>query len=477
MSEKIRYIGVDPNKLLPPVYKQMIEFFMPNKDRSRYTMIESTIQDAKLPNEKVDLIFTSPPYFKIEQYQNNGEVKDSNEEEWFNNFLAILITKTCAQLNMGGHLVLVINQMPGEHYIQRMIDYVYEMGDMHYLGIISYSNKALRNPQPMFIWEKSKTVPVDLYNPKMVITQHVVQSTDKKEIKFSVFRDDLLRGGTKQRALVPLLNSVKKQKFIYASPQQGFAQIALAYAAKLTHKTAVVFLMKPRIPHYRHNATKLALSHGNIKLCEIPNGHLKLLQEKSEEYHAKNPDSYLMAFGGGSELYKKELEKSLKSAIPKTVKPARIWVSAGSATVLDVLYNIFPKSEFCVVQVGKKVWPDQLQLKRTTLYVSDENYVDDAKIRPPYPANGHYEAKLWKYFLLYGKSGDYIFNVAGDPPDLENHQKKNNQMLRSLRPNHKFNHSGKGKGKGKGYNRGKGNNRGKGKGNNRERTTINSAKW
>jgi 16S rRNA G966 N2-methylase RsmD len=446
MSQGIRYVGVDPNESLPPNYQKMIEFCMPSKNRKKYTMLKNTIQDVKLPDEKFDLVFTSPPYFKIEQYQNKGEVKDSTENEWFDNFLAILLKKTCSYLNYGGHIVLVINQMPGEHYIQKMIDYMYnDIKDMHYLGIIAYTNKNLKNPQPMFCWEKNKKVPVDLYNPAMVITNHSIKNANGKEIKYNVFRDDLLRAGTKQRALVPLLESSTKKKFIYSSPQQGYAQIALSYAAQLTHKTAVLFLAKPNKPWQRHIATNDALSYGNVDLHEIPNGSLKILQQKGEEYHKNNKDSYMMAFGGGSPLYIKELEKSLRAAIPKTIKPTRIWCVAGSTTVLNVLYKIFPKSKFIAVQVGKKVWPDQIDIKRTTLYVSDERYVDEAAIKPPYPANSHYEQKMWKFFLKYGQSGDYIFNVAGDPyrevPQQHRPQQHRSQHQRSQHQRRRSNKS------------------------------------
>jgi hypothetical protein len=91
-----------------------------------------------------------------------------------------------------------------------------------------------------------------------------------------------------------------------------------------------------------------------------------------------------------------------------------MWVVGGSATLLNALYKVFPDTVFKVVQVGKKIWPDQLDLKRTELFVSDEKFTDVAKIQPPYPTVKTYDAKLWKYVLEHGEDGDYVWNVGKD---------------------------------------------------------------
>lgn len=155
MAADIRYVGVDPNYLLHPKYQEMIEFFMPKSKRSRYTMINGKIQHVKLPDEEFDLVFTSPPYFKIEQYSNAGEVMEKTEHEWFNKFLVVLIDKTCKKLKNGGHLALAINQLSKDQYINKMLKYVRGKKNMKYLGVMSYSNKRLVNPQPIWVWEKN----------------------------------------------------------------------------------------------------------------------------------------------------------------------------------------------------------------------------------------------------------------------------------------------------------------------------------
>jgi len=429
MACDVRYVGVDPNYLLHPKYKQMIEFFMPAKKRKRYTMIEAKIQEAKLPAEKFDLVFTSPPYFKIEQYSNNGRVVDANETDWFNNFMIPMINKTYVKLKNGGYFVLVINQLRNEHYIPKMLSYVYEnIPDLFYLGVISYADITVSNPQPMWIWRRSKKVPIELYNPPLVITEHNTQTikTQKpvKNINYKVFREDMLIGGTKQRALIPFIQKTNKEKYVYAGPSQGYAQIALAYTCNILHKTAVLFLPKPAGHAKRTALTNYAMTFGSVELHELP-ADLKTLQKNADEYSGKHEDSHQLAFGGDEPIYVDELYKAIKSAIKQTLKktkqtkqlvinPGRIWIVAGSGTILKVLYKVFPTTYFCVVQVGKKIWPDQIDESRTTLYISEESFTERAKIQPDYPTVATYDAKLFTFFLKYGEDGDYIWNVGKD---------------------------------------------------------------
>lgn len=427
MSCNIRYVGVDPNTLLHPVYQEMINFFIPKIKHKKYTMIEGRIQDVNLPNEKFDMVLTSPPYFKIEKYSNKGEIRDSNEHEWFKNFMIPMINKTYSKLNNNGKLVLIINQLPNENYVKKMINYIYNnISDLHYLGVIGYADKNLTNPQPMWIWQKSKNIPKDLYNPPLSITKHSIK-LQQKNINYSVFRDDYLIGGTEQRALVDLINHIRKNnekitKFIYAGPSTGYTQVALAYCCRLTKTTAVLFLAKANYRNSRGNSndnrtnlTKYALSQNSTELHEIENGYLKNLTKEAEKYHKENShNSYLLSFSGDDKKYMEFLEKNIKKSLPKNINPKRIWLVACSTTILNVLYKIFPKTYFLVVQVGRTIWDNLLDKSRITLYVSNENFNDVAKEQPPYDTVSTYDAKLWTFFLKHGKNGDYIWNTGKD---------------------------------------------------------------
>ncbi len=250
-------------------------------------------------------------------------------------------------------------------------------------------------------------------SPPMVITKHTVKLSNAKVIKYHVFRDDLLVGGTKQRALPAFIKKLHDQKynsFIYAGPTEGMAQVALSLSAAIIPETkAVLFINKIR------PMAPLTLKAMQFKpeIHEIQGGYLAKLQELAAKYHKDHPSSYLLEFGAANSQYIRLETKAIKKSLPANLQPKRIWLVAGSATLLNILYDIFPPpTKFMVVQVGKTVWPDQLDSARTTLFVSPERFGDTAKKQPPYPTVPWYDAKLWAFFLDHGCDQDYIWNVG-----------------------------------------------------------------
>lgn len=245
---------------------------------------------------------------------------------------------------------------------------------------------------------------MECYNPKLVI-----EPIKYEEKTFYVVRDDYLIGGTKQRGVVPLINNSNKRKFVYAGPNNGYAQIALAYACQLCDKKCVIFV-KDIFP--MHPFTQLARQMG-ATIKTVKNGYLKKLQNAAESYSATN-DCELIPFGVDTQEFIDYMLINLKLAIPKDLNPKKIWLVGGSATLLKVLYILFPTTEFGLVQVGKTIWKDQIDIDRTDKYVAPEKFTEDAVDPPPYPSVLTYDAKAWQFIIKYGEDGDYIWNVAKD---------------------------------------------------------------
>lgn len=168
MATDVEYCGVDPNSCLHPNYKEMIGFFA--KNPNKYTMIEGRIEDVIIPlptsrkrggrkaGGGYDLVYTSPPYYDLEIYEKHDKNLYSNEDIWFNNFFSVALQKSWDVLSpFGGIMAININQKHrGEKYISKMIDFVSKsLEGSEYLGVISYSEEHLRNPQPIWIWRKS----------------------------------------------------------------------------------------------------------------------------------------------------------------------------------------------------------------------------------------------------------------------------------------------------------------------------------
>lgn len=222
-----------------------------------------------------------------------------------------------------------------------------------------------------------------------------------------VVRDDLLPGGTKQRG-GSIIKDIKNDEIIYAGPWNGFAQVALAIACKMYNKKATIFMSRD---DYKTNIR--ARQYG-ANIMKMHNANLKTLQEAAQKY-ASQSGGYLMPFGFDDEKFKKILETSIVSALPPNLPRSfnkTIWVVAGSATLANVLANVFPHAKFNLVQVGKTIWPDQIDTNRMKVLIAKEKFYDVATHLPPYVSAETYDAKLWQY-AQYADDGDLIWNVAG----------------------------------------------------------------
>lgn len=205
----------------------------------------------------------------------------------------------------------------------------------------------------------------------------------------------------------------------------GFAQVALAFVAKLWNKKGTVFLNTWEGQEPKPILTRLALQLGAcVFYSKDQCGRtLKQTQVDSEEYYKLDTNNrLLLPFGLKSnpgELSFDSFVTALKSVIPTHISPKRLWCVAGSGFLLSVLAFIWPNTEFLVVQVGKKVWPDQLTGIKCKLFIAPEKFADNAKKQPPYKTVPWYDAKLWQFVLEHGEDEDYIWNVGAVPDDID----------------------------------------------------------
>jgi tRNA1(Val) A37 N6-methylase TrmN6 len=162
-SDAKSYCGIDPNDCVHIGYKAIVKFFKKEivATGKKIKLINDKFEDINLKKSKYDMVFTSPPYFDLEDYTDDNIVNSKKQssynyktqKSWFHNFLKVAINKSCEHLNKDGHLILVINQKKGERYIYDMLKYTENL-HIQFLGVIGYANENVKNPQPMFIWRK-----------------------------------------------------------------------------------------------------------------------------------------------------------------------------------------------------------------------------------------------------------------------------------------------------------------------------------
>jgi hypothetical protein len=217
--------------------------------------------------------------------------------------------------------------------------------------------------------------------------------------RFYVVRDDMLAGGTKLRFLLPFLHGRNEGEIVYASPAQGYAQIALAHACKQLGKRAVIVVAKRKTQHPRTLAARAA---GAIVIL-VDHGRLNVLQARARQI-CEDRGSYLLPFGAD---VPEAIDHLAASARSLNISPAEVWACSGSGVLIRGLQQAWPAASFNAVRVGAEP-----NIGRARLYVAPEKYEDPAEMPPPYPSCDNYDAKVWRFANKHGSDGALIWNVG-----------------------------------------------------------------
>lgn len=222
-------------------------------------------------------------------------------------------------------------------------------------------------------------------------------------LPFRLVRDDYLAGGTKLRVLLPLLRLLPHKAVSYASPAYGYAQIALAHAARMTGKQAHIFVAKRAAMHPR---TKAAQDAG-ATIHEVPHGYLSVVQKWQREF-CKEWGAFAVPFGGN---FPGAVELIAHAASKVRYRPTEFWCVAGSGTLYRGLKMAWPDARAVAVQIGAT--PNLGYSKRSHgYYCAPEKFEHDAKQPPPFPSCSNYDAKAWQFFSQHATRSALFWNVG-----------------------------------------------------------------
>ena len=153
-----RYVGFDPNTNLEHGHNEIIEYF--SKDKDRYSVFYEPFETASLSNsDRYNLIFSSPPYYDLENYtdlpgQSIQNYPDFND--WMVGFLFKSLLKSWNQLEIDGHMVIHICDYYKTHYVEAMIMFVLGWCPGSYFDGVIGSVGASRKARPMWVFRKNK---------------------------------------------------------------------------------------------------------------------------------------------------------------------------------------------------------------------------------------------------------------------------------------------------------------------------------
>lgn len=418
------YRGFDPNASLKQGHDEIREMYLDPEQQENFTVSYQGFETSQLPSNHFDLMISSPPFFDFEVYSDDpaqSMYKYSEYPSWLREFLFRSMEIAWNALRVGGYAAVYLFDV--RNACEHLCLFMQQLPGARFYGVVC-SRGATGKARPLWVFQKTtlsrdtpearheleKSLPTltptltssnqDPLNPPLVVEG--VHDTE-----FRVVRDDLLPGGTKQRAWRAFTDT-KETELVYAGPWNGYAQVALAVIAKKLNKRATVFVgRKDYVTNLR------AIEHG-ASLRVRGGATLKVLQSAATKYAKADPNRLLLPFGFGADEIKRALTQAIREALPSNLpsnQPHRFWLASGSATLVQVLHEVFPQATFNVVQVGKTIWEDMVP-KNTVIHVAPEQFYEPTVELPPYPSAPTYDAKVWQFVCEHGQPGDIIWNVG-----------------------------------------------------------------
>jgi hypothetical protein len=196
-----------------------------------------------------------------------------------------------------------------------------------------------------------------------------------------VARDDLFAGGTKARFIPALIDGARE--VVYASPQEGGAQTALATVARALGKRATIFVAKRA---ERHPRVLMAKGLG-ARVFQVSPGDLSTVQARAREY-CRRSGGRLAPFGmdvpGAADAI-------AGAARMIDASPDEVWCAGGSGVLARGLAQAWAGARLHVVAVGRALTPPEAA--GGAIHAYPVPFGREARGKPPFPSDPHYDAK------------------------------------------------------------------------------------
>ena len=153
-SPKVKhYIACEPSTLTFEGLNKIVENF----GQTKKITIHKIGSEDFIPNTKVDLVFTSPPYFNNEKYSmesTQSYIKFPTKQEWLNGFLLKTISNAISVLKDGGYLIInIANVKSYPNLVQDFLDGVKEVKLVQELKL-QLSKHGGYKYEPVFVFKK-----------------------------------------------------------------------------------------------------------------------------------------------------------------------------------------------------------------------------------------------------------------------------------------------------------------------------------
>lgn len=170
-SDAKHYIGVDPNENLADGYMSLMTAF---SDMTKTVeLFGKGAEEMAYAKESVDFVFTSPPYFNIEQYTkepNQSFKRYKKLPDWLDQFLFPSLSKAWYALEKNGSMAINISDVYSNHQVHKICDpmnaFISSLEGAEYKGAVGYEMRKRPNSgalkgktgifaEPIWVWQKT----------------------------------------------------------------------------------------------------------------------------------------------------------------------------------------------------------------------------------------------------------------------------------------------------------------------------------
>ena len=137
-------------------------------------------------------------------------------------------------------------------------------------------------------------------------------------------------------------------------------------------------------------------------------GYLSTVQARARVY-SRQVGARLAPFGVDMP---EAIEAIAAAARSIGIEPDEVWCASGSGVLARALAKAWPKARRHVVQVGRRLEPNEVA--GAMIHVYPLPFEREARSKPPFPSDPHYDAKAWEICRARKDTGKVImWNVAG----------------------------------------------------------------
>jgi hypothetical protein len=143
------YIGIEINSSLKEPYEKMSKY-LKTKSTSKIDIIFDNALNVEYDKYSYDLVFTSPPYYFIQKYENNIEY--SNKQDMNEQFYKPIFTKVYNGLQPGGHFIINVCKEVYENVL------IHLFGEANEIYPYKKSKRQNDYQEIVYVWIKDMSI-------------------------------------------------------------------------------------------------------------------------------------------------------------------------------------------------------------------------------------------------------------------------------------------------------------------------------